>query len=54
MGRDNPKDDPLKNERKKVEKTERQIQRGSFTCGCGASFGSALLLEVHEVGCDGE
>lgn len=54
MGRDKPKDDPLKKEREKVEKTQRQIQKGSYVCGCGASFGSALLLEIHETGCDGE
>lgn len=48
------KEDPLKNERTKVEKTERQINQGSFTCGCGASFGSAVLLEIHETGCNGE
>lgn len=48
------KDDPLKDQRQEVEKTERQINQGSFSCGCGESFGSALLLEIHETGCDGE
>lgn len=53
MGKDKPKDDPLKKERERIERTERQIKGGSYACGCGESFGSALLLDIHGAGCDG-
>lgn len=54
MGKDKPKDDPLKKQREEILRRENQINRGSHSCGCGQSFGTALLLEIHELGCDGE
>lgn len=42
----------MRKEQEKVRKTENQINKGSFSCGCGASFGSQLLLNIHEIGCD--
>ena len=47
-------DDAMRKQREAAAKTERQINRGSYVCGCGASFGSELLLTLHETGCDGE
>ncbi len=47
-------DDAMRKQREAVAKTERQIRRGSHACGCGASFGSELLLTLHQAGCDGE
>ena len=45
-------DDAMKKQQDAVKKTENQINRGSFACGCGASFGSQLLLDIHATGCD--
>jgi hypothetical protein len=46
-------DDAMKKQRDAVKKTENQINKGSFACTCGDSFGSQLLLNIHLMGCDG-
>jgi hypothetical protein len=59
MGRDKDDDaakkaaEAMKKQEKAVRKTENQINKGSHVCGCGKSFGSALLLDIHMMGCDG-
>ena len=42
----------MKDQQDAVRKTENQINRGSHVCGCGSSFGSSLLLDLHMLGCE--
>lgn len=42
----------MKRAQEAIRKTENQINKGSYSCGCGASFGSQLLLDIHATGCD--
>lgn len=46
-------DEAMRRQSEKLRKTENQINRGSYACGCGKSFGSQLLLDIHSIGCDG-